>query len=60
VSLPTILMPTAAGAMMELSTAKVVREPCSDGKFFDRLHKLLLIWLHCQSLLASRILAEGP
>jgi hypothetical protein len=45
---------------MELSTAKVVRESCSDGKFFERLRRLLLIWIRRQSLSASRILAGGP
>jgi hypothetical protein len=45
---------------MELSTTKVVWEPSSDGRISDRLHRLLLIWVRHQSLLASRILAGGP
>jgi hypothetical protein len=45
---------------MELSTVKVVREPCSNVRIFDRLRRLLLILLHHQSLPAYRILAGGP
>jgi hypothetical protein len=45
---------------MELSTVKVVLEPYSDGKIFDRLRRLLLNWLRHQSLSDSRILAGGP
>jgi hypothetical protein len=45
---------------MELSTAKIVREPYNDENFFDRLHRLLLIWLCRQSLPASRIFAKRP
>jgi hypothetical protein len=45
---------------MELSTTKVVREPSSDGRIYDKLHRLLLIGLHHQSMLTSRILVEGP
>jgi hypothetical protein len=44
---------------MELSTAKVVQESCSDGRISDKLHRLLLIWHHHQSLSASRILVGG-
>jgi hypothetical protein len=46
--------------MTELSAAKVVREPNSDERISNKLHRLLLIWLHRQSLLASRILIGGP
>jgi hypothetical protein len=45
---------------MELSTMKVVREPYNNGRISDKLRGLLLIWLHHQSLPASRILAGGP
>jgi hypothetical protein len=57
---PRYRRPTVAEATIELSTAKDVREPYSDGRISDRLRWLLLIWLHHQSLSASRILVGGP
>jgi hypothetical protein len=45
---------------MELSTVKVMREPCSDGRISDKLHRLLLIWLCHQSLPTNRIHVGGP
>jgi hypothetical protein len=39
---------------------KVVRGACSDARIAGKLCELILILLHHQSLLANKILAEGP
>jgi hypothetical protein len=52
--------PTVARARMELSTAKAVWGPQSNGRISGKLHKLIPVWLHDRPLPVSRNLADGP